>query len=93
MGDELKTLENHFKTFVCKRRFFDRAFGKSGRNRVLTRALDRAELTEDFARIPAQSRWLELEQWPFEIRKNDQNKFLAECAILLFSTEDAHNKS
>ena len=42
---------------------------------------DRAELTEHFAGIPAQIRWLELEQWPFEVRKTASKEFLAECAI------------
>ena len=38
---------------------------KSAWIRVLTLASDRAELTEHVAGIPAQIRWLELEQWPF----------------------------
>ena len=42
---------------------------KSAQIRVLTLAADRAKLTEYFAGIPAQIRWLELEQWPFEVRK------------------------
>ena len=43
--------------------------GTSARNRVLMLARERAELTEHFAGIPAQIRWVELEQWPFEVRK------------------------
>ncbi len=39
--------------------------GKSARNRVLMLARERPELTEHFAGIPAQIRWLELEQWSF----------------------------
>ena len=58
-----------------RRRFLPERLAKSARTRVLTLASDRAELTEHFAGIPAQIRWLELEQWPFEVRKNDQNNF------------------
>ncbi len=36
-------------------------------------AENRAEFTDHVAGIPAQIRWLELEQWPFEVRKNGQN--------------------
>ena len=52
--------------------FFPERLGKSARNRVLMLGRDRAEFTDHFAGIPAQIRWLELEQWPFEVRKNDQ---------------------
>ena len=45
--------------------FLPERLGKSARNRVLMLARERAELTEHFADIPAQIRWLELEQWPF----------------------------
>ena len=48
---------------------------KSVRIRVLTLDSDRAELTEKFAGIPAQIRWLDLEQWPFEVRKKAPNEF------------------
>ncbi len=44
----------------------------SARIRVLMLGKDRADLTENVAAIPTQIRWLELEQWPFEVRKNDQ---------------------
>ena len=53
--------------------FLPERLPKSARNRVLMLPRERAELTEHFAGIPAQIRWLELEQWPFEVRKNDQN--------------------
>ena len=53
--------------------FLPERLAKSVRIRVLTLDSDRAELTENVAGIPAQIRWLELEQWPFEVRKNDQN--------------------
>ena len=45
----------------------------TARIRVLMLGKDRADFTENVAGIPAQIRWLELEQWPFEVRKNDQN--------------------
>ena len=45
-------------------------FPRSARIRVLTLASDWAELTEKVAGIPAPIRWLELEQKPFEVRKN-----------------------
>ena len=45
--------------------FLPERLPKSARNRVLMLARERAELTEHFASIPTQIRWLELEQWPF----------------------------
>ncbi len=53
--------------------FLPKRLGKSARNRVLTLAADRAELTENDASIPTQMRWLELEQRPFEVGKNDEH--------------------
>ena len=53
--------------------FLPERLAKSAWVRVLTLVSDRADFTENFASIPAQIRWLELEQWPFEVRKNDQN--------------------
>ena len=50
--------------------FLPERFPRSARIRVLVLASDRAELIETIAGIPAQIRWLELEQWPFEVRKN-----------------------
>ncbi len=44
-------------------------------------AEDRAEFTDHFAGIPAQIRWLELEQWLFEVWKKAPKELLAECAI------------
>ncbi len=55
--------------------FLPERLAKSTRIRVLTLASDRANLTEHFAGIPAQIRWLKLKQWPHEISKNDQNHF------------------
>ena len=52
--------------------FLPERLGKSARILVLMLARERAELTEHFAVIPAQIRWRELEQWPFEVKKNDQ---------------------
>ena len=49
--------------------FLPERLPKSARNRVLMLPRERAELTEHFAGIPAQIRWLELEQWPFEVGK------------------------
>ena len=49
--------------------FLPERFPRSARIRVLMLASDRAELTEKNDGIPAQIRWLELEQWPFEVRK------------------------
>ena len=49
--------------------FLPERLPKSARIRVLMLPRARAELTEHFASIPAQIRWLELEQWPFEVRK------------------------
>ena len=42
--------------------FLPERLPKSARNRVLMLPRERAELTEHFAGIPAQIRWLELEQ-------------------------------
>ena len=53
--------------------FLPERLAKSVWIRVLTLDSDRAELTDLFAVIPAQIRWLELEQWPFEVINNDQN--------------------
>ena len=53
--------------------FLPERLAKSVRIRVLTLDSDRAELTDFFSGIPAQIRWLELEQWPFEVRKKHQN--------------------
>ena len=50
--------------------FLPEGLGTSARNRVLMFARERAELAEHFAGIPAQIRWLELEQWPFEAVKS-----------------------
>ena len=63
-----KTKGNHQQTHVfgTKQRKRPR---KTARIRVWTLDSDRAELTEQIAGIPAQIRWLELEQWPFEVRK------------------------
>ena len=47
--------------------FLPERFPISARIRVLMLASDRAELTEKFACIPTQIRWLELEQYPFEV--------------------------
>ena len=44
--------------------FLPERLAKSVQIIVLTLDSDRAELTEHFAGIPAQIRWLELEQWP-----------------------------
>ncbi len=55
--------------------FLPERLAKSAWIRVLTVASDRAELTEHFACIPAQIRWLELEQWLFEVEKNSQKNF------------------
>ncbi len=61
--------------------FLPERLPKSARICVLMLSRERAELTEHFASIPAQIRWLELEQWPFEVRKKRPKEFLAECAI------------
>ena len=53
--------------------FLPERLGTNAQNRVLMLARERAELTEHCASIPTQIRWLELEQWPFEVRKNVQN--------------------
>ena len=45
--------------------FLPERLAKSVRIPVWTLDSDRAELTENVAGIPAQIRWLELEQWPF----------------------------
>ena len=45
--------------------FLPERLPKSARIRLLTLDSDRADFTEHFAGIPAQIRWLELEQWPF----------------------------
>ncbi len=50
--------------------FLPERLAKSVRIRVLTLASDRANFAEHFAGIPAQIRWLGLEQWPFEVVKN-----------------------
>ena len=52
--------------------FLPERLGTSAWIRVLKLGKDRAELTELFAGIPAQIRWLELEQWPFEVRKTSK---------------------
>ena len=44
-------------------------FWRIAQIRVLMVAKDRAEFTDNFAGIPAQIRWLELEQWSFEVKK------------------------
>ena len=49
--------------------FLPERLAKSVRIRVLTLDSDRAELIEKVAGIPAQIRWLELVQWPFEVMK------------------------
>ena len=49
--------------------FLPERLPKSAQIRVLMLASDRAGRTENVAGIPAQIRWLELEQWPFEVRK------------------------
>ena len=58
---------------------------------VLMLGEDRADFTDHFAGIPAQIRWLELEQWPFEVKKKGPNKFLAESAIYSFLLQMAQS--
>ena len=55
--------------------FLPERFPRSAQIRVLMLASDRAELTENFAAISAQIRCLELEQWPFEVGKNNQSNY------------------
>ncbi len=63
--------------YGCGAAFLPERLVKSARIRVLMLARERAELTEHFASIPAQIRWLELEQWPFEVRKKAPKEFRA----------------
>ncbi len=60
---------------VFQMAFLPERLAKSARIRVLMLSWERAEFTEHFAGIPAQLRWMELEQWPFEVGKNDQKNF------------------
>ncbi len=48
--------------------FLSERLAKSARNRVLMLGKERAEFTDHFAVKITQIRWLELEQWPFEVR-------------------------
>ena len=48
---------------------------QSARIRVLMLGKDRADFTVKFDGIPAQIRWPELEQWPFEARQNGQKQY------------------
>ena len=63
-----KTSEIHKKT-ICFRTKQQKRPRKSAWIHVLMLGKDRADFTENVAGIPAQIRWLELEQWPFEVRK------------------------
>ena len=56
--------------------FFPERLGTGARIRVLMLGKDRAEFTDHFAGIPAQIRWLELEQWPFEVTKKSTKRIL-----------------
>ena len=49
--------------------FWPERLPKSARNRVLTLPRERAELTDHFPQKFMQLRWLELEQWPFEVKQ------------------------
>ena len=71
--------------------FLPERLPKSARNRVLMLPRERVELTEHFAGIPAQIRWLELEQWPFEVRKNDQNNSWLNARYIRFLLQMAQS--
>ena len=61
----------HMSLMAAGAAFFP-SLGTSARIRVLMIGKDRAEFTDHFAGKITQIRWLELEQWPFEVIKNGQ---------------------
>ncbi len=66
----------HMELMAAGAAFLPERLGRSARIHVLTLASDRADFTDHFAGKITQIRWLELEQWPFEVRKKKTTKII-----------------
>ncbi len=73
--------------FLAAGAAFARTFGEKCPDSCFD-ACFRADFTDHFAGIPAQIRWLDLEQWSFEVRKNDENHFGLDARDRLGRTAD-----